>query len=419
MFSFSRFAALALATLLAVCLFGSAPAWAESTVLSGVFDSTESVAVSLSGQGCAQHPLGYLQSTFKVSESGAYSFYDSFGGLRSVGGVDVIAQIYEGSFNASHPGQNLLASGGLEFNPTLVSLAPNMTYVLVVQHMCEARKGTWAVTFVGPGTVSSDSAVVVPSFTQGKFTASDPKMFDGCTGESSGYQQSGPIQVSRTGIYYITDALWYPLVTQACVQIYTAPVNPAYPVLNRLKSSVSVKLNKGQDYYFVVQRAYGDAYGEYFYLLAPPAPLRINPGLAGTWYNPDTPGQGFFLTVYEKLNQVFLGWFTYSQNPPVEDKYHHRWMTAFGPIEGPSADLDIEWTSGGAFNAAQPRPEQHVWGDLHLDFADCSSGELTYAFGPDDTGGYRVESIPIRRPTKDAVALCEPLYAGPGMPGPL
>ena len=27
--------------------------------------------------------------------------------------------------------------------------------------------------------------------------------------------------------------------------------------------------------------------------------------------------------------------------------------------------------------------------------------------------------IPIRRDTDDTVALCESLYAGPGMPGPL
>jgi hypothetical protein len=56
---------------------------------------------------------------------------------------------------------------------------------------------------------------------------------------------------------------------------------------------------------------------------------------------------------------------------------------------------------------------------MRVDFADCSSGKVTYAFGPDDTGGYQVDEIPIRRHTDDAVALCESLYAGPGMPGPL
>jgi len=35
-------------------------------------------------------------------------------------------------------------------------------YVLVVQHWCFNREGAWAVTFSGPGSVNSTSAVTVP-----------------------------------------------------------------------------------------------------------------------------------------------------------------------------------------------------------------------------------------------------------------
>jgi hypothetical protein len=156
------------------------------------------------------------------------------------------------------------------------------------------------------------------------------------------------------------------------------------------------------------------------YVVAPPAPLRINAGLAGTWYNPDTPGQGFFLTVYEKLNQVFMGWFTFRSDPYPASEFGHRWMTAFGPFAGDSASLAIEWTTGGAFDSAQPIPEQHVDGNILLEFNDCSSGQITYGWGLDGSGAGAVSGvIPIRRHTDEAVAQCESLYAGPGMPGPL
>jgi len=155
--------------------------------------------------------------------------------------------------------------------------------------------------------------------------------------------------------------------------------------------------------------------------LAPPAPFRINHGLADSWYNPETPGQGFFLDVFEQLNQVFLGWFTYALDPAADDGFGHRWMTAFGAFEGSSAYLEIEWTGGGAFDAAQPIPYQYVDGNIQLEFSDCSSGQISYGWGGDGLSSPPTANgvIPIKRNANDAVALCESLYAGPGMPGPL
>jgi hypothetical protein len=159
---------------------------------------------------------------------------------------------------------------------------------------------------------------------------------------------------------------------------------------------------------------------EYFFVLAPPSPFRINHGLADSWYNPETPGQGFFLDVFERLNQVFLGWFTYATDPSPDDEFGHRWLTAFGKFEGPSAELAVEWTAGGAFNVAQPVPAQHVNGTIRLEFDDCTSGQITYTWDEDGiTPSTESSVIPIRRNVNDGVALCESLYAGPGMPGPL
>jgi len=417
MSTLSRVTATVFAT--SVWLIGSVPAWAEGTILSGRFDGSEPVMGPLSDYGCiptGQH--GYRQSTFHVSTGGAYIFGNLFEELHSheVSAVDY--RVYEGGFNPAAPGQNAMTwhdNGSFDFTT-------GVTYTLVVQQ-CKNDEGAWVAGFVGPGPILSDSVAAVPQFTRGKFSASDPTMpLNPGSKENSRFKQSGPIRVSRDGTYYFV-SMPFELGAQVSLQVYTEPVNTADPLANRVaiasRGVPLIALHAGQDYYFVTQWIEGDVSGEFLYVLAPPAPFRINPGLAGIWHNPDTPGQGFFLTVYEKLNQIFLGWFTYEQHPPAGDEYGHRWLTAFGPFEGPSADLDIEWTAGGAFNAAQPVPEQHVWGEMRLDFTDCSSGEVIYSFGPDDTGGYQVESIPIRRHTNDTVALCESLYAGPGVPGPL
>jgi len=419
---------------LAFSLFISAPAWATGSVLSGMFDGSEPAIESLMASDCADTPLGYVQSDFEVSESGTYYFNDAFGELRSFGGLDVTAFVYNGSFDASAPGQNLLATAEVAFPASAVMLSSGTTYVLIVQVACAPVKGAWAVMFVGPGTAASDDAVVLPTFSSGSWAEDNPTKSSNCTDDwgpyTVRYQQSGPLRVSRDGTYYFATAGIYGL----CLSIYSAPFNPSSPWSNRVgggyPSEGGIELKAGQDYYILMENGgspYSGVYPdgldqskEYFFVLAPPATFRINHGLADSWYNPATPGQGFFLDVFERLNQVFLGWFTYAIDPPAGDQFGHRWLTAFGKFQGPSAELAIEWTAGGGFNAAQPVPEQHVDGSIQLEFNDCSSGQITYTWDGDDITPPTISRvIPIQRNANDNVALCESLYAGPGMPGPL
>ena len=42
-----------------------------------------------------------------------------------------------------------------------------------------------------------------------------------------------------------------------------------------------------------------------------PLPFQINGGISDAWYSPSTDGQGFFITVMEDLNTLFLAWYTY------------------------------------------------------------------------------------------------------------
>ncbi len=421
MFTLSRVVAPALA--LTICLFGSASLRAENTVLSGMFDGSEPHINALQSSYCSKGPSGYRQTNFTVSETGNYTVSDVFSNLEYSGGLNVSPYVYESSFSPATPELHAKYSSGEGY----YSFNKDDTYVLVVQDKCGNEEGAWAVALSGPGSVGSNNVVAVPGFTQGKFSVNDPIIDHSPVGPSpigcgpTSYQQSGPIRVSRSGTYYLS-SVWAPHLTSVIVLIYTAPVNPRDLEENLAPYAASgqgFELEAGRNYYFVAESCGDDRYGEYFYVVAPPAPFRINPGLSGTWYNPDTPGQGFFLTFYEQLNQAFLGWFTYTDDPAPGDEYGHRWMTAFGPFEGASAQLAIEWTGGGGFDSAQPAPNQNVVGDMRLDFTDCSTGQVTYAFGPDGTGGSLVNVIPIRRLTNDRIALCEKLYAGPGMPGPL
>jgi hypothetical protein len=72
-------------------------------------------------------------------------------------------------------------------------------------------------------------------------------------------------------------------------------------------------------------------------------PFRINSGLNGAWYNPDTAGQGVFISVFPDSGQIFLAWFTYDMERPPESVSAnladpgHRWLTAFGAYDGNQA----------------------------------------------------------------------------------
>lgn len=43
----------------------------------------------------------------------------------------------------------------------------------------------------------------------------------------------------------------------------------------------------------------------------------INAGLNDAWFNPDTAGQGFFITVFPQTGKLFLAWFIYDTERPA------------------------------------------------------------------------------------------------------
>ncbi len=142
--------------------------------------------------------------------------------------------------------------------------------------------------------------------------------------------------------------------------------------------------------------------------------FQINAGLNDAWYNPDTSGQGFFITVFPDLGYVSLAWFTYdTELPPIDATANlgdpgHRWLTAGGPIAGNKTLMNIELTSGGIFdtptviNRTDPPGSD---GTILLTFDGCNSGTVEYDIPSINQKGI----VPIQRVANDNIVLCEAL----------
>jgi len=140
----------------------------------------------------------------------------------------------------------------------------------------------------------------------------------------------------------------------------------------------------------------------------------LTPGLNGSWFNHDTDGQGFFIEVFPELGTMFVAWFTYDttfadgNETAVVGEPNHRWLTAQGPFDGTTGELEVYITSGGIFNqdnAVQRTPD----GTLTIDFDDCRSAEATYSLVSSGLAG----TIPLTRISGSTVAFCESLLATP------
>lgn len=148
--------------------------------------------------------------------------------------------------------------------------------------------------------------------------------------------------------------------------------------------------------------------------ITPGEGFSINSGLNDAWYYPATNGQGFFITVYPELEQIFLAWFTYDVERPGEEVTAllgdpgHRWLTAFGSYSGGLAELEIEITSGGVFDSTEPVVTQISGGSIVLQFDNCMTGSVTYDIPSINRQGV----VPIQRIALDNVANCQLLNGG-------
>jgi len=140
----------------------------------------------------------------------------------------------------------------------------------------------------------------------------------------------------------------------------------------------------------------------------------LNAGINDAWYNPATVGQGFLITVFPDIKQVFLAWFTFDVERPPADVTAmlgdpgHRWLTAQGPYEGNTADLTVYVTRGGVFDSSEPKPvvdPAEGDGTIKLQFFGCEAGLIDYNITSVNLQG----RIPIERIALDNIPLCEAL----------
>jgi hypothetical protein len=105
--------------------------------------------------------------------------------------------------------------------------------------------------------------------------------------------------------------------------------------------------------------------------------FEINQGIAGAWFDPGTPGQGFLIEIEPASQFIFMAWFTYEQAPAKIGAQEHRWLTAQGNYSGNSAEIPIFRTSGGIFDDPAGTTTEQA-GTMVVNFEDCMSGTIEY-----------------------------------------
>lgn len=135
-----------------------------------------------------------------------------------------------------------------------------------------------------------------------------------------------------------------------------------------------------------------------------------NAGLNEAWFNPDTDGQGFFITIYPKTRVMFVSWFTFDVERPDNDVTAqlgdpgHRWLTAqgeYGLTEMP-VTLDVWVTKGGVFNSPIPETSTEPDGEMTLEFETCNKANLTFDIPSIGATG----TMPIERLALDNIRHC-------------
>lgn len=200
--------------------------------------------------------------------------------------------------------------------------------------------------------------------------------------------------------------LWHAIDETDEPGLQTAYENILAGSRNHLRAFVSQVEALGVDYeaQYLTQEEVEAIVGGYD---LPESDFEINAGLNDAWYYPETPGQGFFITVYPYSNTLFLSWFTF-ETEPVEGSASlgsadQRWLTAQGSYEGAEADLQVYVTSGGVFDEGDPLPETVSDGSLMITFEGCNSALVSYDIPSIGKNGV----IPIERVATDNVLHCE------------
>ncbi len=121
-------------------------------------------------------------------------------------------------------------------------------------------------------------------------------------------------------------------------------------------------------------------------------------GLSGTWYNPDTSGQGMLVEVNPVDAQAFLGWYTYAADGASSGAAGERWFSAQAPytVGSTTIDLVVYTSTGGIFDSSTGFVSTNAVGAATLTYTDCNTAMLDYTFTSGELSGSS-GSIPLTR----------------------
>ena len=130
-----------------------------------------------------------------------------------------------------------------------------------------------------------------------------------------------------------------------------------------------------------------NARGEVTVTGEPTPTFQIDEGIAGSWYDPTTVGQGLLFEASETAGVLALAWFTW------DGEGGYDWMIGNGPYSGDTATLTLYRASGGRFN--DPTPVQtEAFGSALLRFQDCSNASFLFELtGPQLSGEIQLTRV--------------------------
>ena len=112
-------------------------------------------------------------------------------------------------------------------------------------------------------------------------------------------------------------------------------------------------------------------------------------GLSGSWFNPDTSGQGLLVNIDPVNAQVFVGWFSYALNGQGQGASGQRWFSAQGgyTVGSTSMNLTLYASTGGTFDSDDTTVTTLPVGTATLTYASCTAATFDYAFTSGELSG--------------------------------
>lgn len=129
----------------------------------------------------------------------------------------------------------------------------------------------------------------------------------------------------------------------------------------------------------------------------------VNFGMSGSWYSPETSGQGFAIEVSaaQEPPHLVMYWYTYSATAGGPEA--SRWYVVQGAYEPGQASvpMTVYQTTGGRLNRPDPATVTEVVGDAEIVFSDCSTASFSYSITPVGAESTREGEIDLVRLTPD------------------